>query len=111
MYRTAFRAGKRLYASSLWKAIDSNFTAKSTGNTIKASLMLARCSSSSTQKFSLSQIAPSSDAFYCRQIGPDAEEEKEMLGTLNFQVKIPQTQFCAGVFFLFRLEHNYFDVY
>lgn len=85
MYRTAFRAGKRLYASSLWKAIDSDFTAKSTGRTIKASLMVARCSSSSIQKFSLSEITPSSDAFCRRHIGPDAEEEKEMLRTLNLQ--------------------------
>lgn len=85
MYRTAFRAGKRLYSSGFRKAIDSDFPAKSTDRAIKASLMLVRCSSSSSQKFSLSQIAPSSDAFCRRHIGPDAEEEKEMLRTLNLQ--------------------------
>lgn len=91
MYRTAFRAGRRLYSSKLWKAVDSEFTSQSI-RTINASLMLARCSSSSSQKFSLSQIAPSSDAFSRRHIGPDVEEEKEMLRTLNLQVNIPQAK-------------------
>lgn len=109
MYRTAFRAGKRLYSSGLRKAIDSDFPAKSTDRAIKASLMLVRCSSSSSQKFSLSQIAPSSDAFCHRHIGPDAEEEKEMLRTLNLQVDIPQTQFRAGGIILFSVEHIFFD--
>lgn len=84
MYRSIFRAGRRLYASKLWKTVDSELT--SNPRSINASVLLARCSSSSTQKFSLSQIAPSSDAFSRRHIGPNAVEENEMLRTLDMQV-------------------------
>ena len=58
----------------------------SRSRTIGASVLLARSSSSVSQKFSLSQIAPPTDAFSLRHIGPDAAEEKEMLRTLNLQV-------------------------
>lgn len=85
MYRTALRAGRRVYASKLWKTIDFPSQSRS----LAASVTLARCSSSTSQKFSLQQIAPPSDAFTRRHIGPDAVEEKEMLGTLNMQVKLP----------------------
>lgn len=88
MYRTAFRSGRRLYASKPWKTVQSDFPVRS--RTIGASVLLARPSSSASQKFSLSQIAPPTDAFSLRHIGPDAAEEKEMLRTLNLQVKIPQ---------------------
>lgn len=84
MYRTAFRAGRRLYASKLWKTVQSDFPSRS--RTIGASVLLARSSSSASQKFSMSQIAPPTDAFSLRHIGPDAAEEKEMLRTLNLQV-------------------------
>lgn len=84
MYRSVFRAGRRLYASKLWKTVDGELSTQS--RSINASILLARCSSSSSQKFSLSQIAPSTDAFSRRHIGPNAVEEKEMLRTLNMQV-------------------------
>lgn len=83
MYRTAFRAGRRLYASQAWKTVQSDFPSRS--RTIGASVLLARSSSSASQKFSLSQIAQPTDAFSLRHIGPDAAEEKEMLRTLNLQ--------------------------
>ena len=85
MYRTSFRAGRRLYASKLWKTVQCDFPLRS--RTIGASFLLARSSSSASQKFSLSQIAPPTNAFSLRHIGPDAVEEKEMLQTLNLQVK------------------------
>lgn len=84
MYRTAFRAGRRLYASKPWKTMQCDFPSRP--RTIGASVLLARTSSSASQKFSLSQIAPPTDAFSLRHIGPDAAEEKEMLRTLNLQV-------------------------
>ncbi|KAJ7383841.1 hypothetical protein OS493_025717 [Desmophyllum pertusum] len=84
MYRTVYRAGRRLYASKLWKPANS-VNLPSQTRTIGASVVLARCSSSSSQKFSLSQIASPTDAFSRRHIGPNAVEEKEMLRTLNLQ--------------------------
>ena len=83
MYRSVFRAGRRLYTGKLWKTVNSELTSQS--RSISASVLLARCSS--TQKFSLSQIAPSTDAFSRRHIGPNEVEEKEMLRTLNMQVR------------------------
>lgn len=85
MYRTSFRAGRRLYASKLWKTVQYDFPLRS--RTIGASFLAARSSSSTSQNFSLSQIAPPTNAFSLRHIGPDAVEEKEMLQTLNLQVK------------------------
>ena len=84
MYRTAFSAGRRVYASKLWKTIDLPSQSKY----LAASTTLQRYSSSSSQKFSLDQIAAPKDAFTRRHIGPDAMEENEMLRTLNFQVNI-----------------------
>lgn len=91
MYRTAIRAGRRVYASKLWKTIDLPSQSRS----LAASLTLARHSSNSSQKFSLEQIAPSTDAFSRRHIGPNAVEEKEMLQTLNLEVNIMKA--CYGV--------------
>lgn len=87
MYRTVYRAGRRLHASKLWKPANS-VNLPSQTRTIGASVLLARCSSSSSQKFTLSQIASPTDAFSRRHIGPNAVEEKEMLRTLNLQVSL-----------------------
>lgn len=81
MYRVAFHAGRRVYASKVWGTIDLPTQSRS----LPAYVRLVRCSSTSTRKFSLEQIAPPRDAFTRRHIGPDAVEEKEMLRTLNLQ--------------------------
>lgn len=78
----------------------------SRSRTIGASVLLARSSSSANQKFSLSQIAPPTDAFSLRHIGPDVVEEKEMLRTLNLQVKIPQAA-SRAVFASPLLQHPF----
>lgn len=83
MHRVVFHAGRRVYASKVWRTIDLPTQSRS----LPAYVRLVRCSSTSTQKFSLEQIAPPRDAFTRRHIGPDAVEEKEMLRTLNLQVK------------------------
>ena len=84
MYRTAFRAGRQVYSSKLWRTIDLPTQSRS----LAATITLARYSSNTTEKFSLEQIAPARDAFTRRHIGPNAVEEKEMLRTLNLQVNI-----------------------
>lgn len=81
MYRVAFHAGRRVYASKVWSTIDLPTQSRSLPTYVR----LVRCSSTSTRKFSLEQIAPPRDAFTRRHIGPDAVEEKEMLRTLNLQ--------------------------
>ena len=80
MYRTAFRAGSRVYAGKFWKRINLPSQSRS----LAACLTPQRYSSS--QKFTLDQIAPPNDAFTRRHIGPDVVEEEEMLRTLNLQV-------------------------
>ena len=79
--------------------MQSDFPSRS--STIGASILLARSSSSASQKFSLSQIAPATDAFSLRHIGPDAAEEKEMLRTLNFEVRSPAVFACPLLQHLF----------
>ncbi|KAM7446728.1 hypothetical protein ABFA07_004971 [Porites harrisoni] len=79
MYRTAFRAGSRVYAGKFWKRINLPSQSRS----LAACLTSQRYSSS--QKFTLDQIAPPNDAFTRRHIGPDVVEEEEMLRTLNLQ--------------------------
>lgn len=99
MYRTAFRAGRQVYSSKLWRTIDLPMQSRS----LAASITLARYSSNTAEKFSLEQIAPARDAFIRRHIGPNAVEEKEMLRTLNLQVNILHiASYCFALFCLYR---------